>query len=107
MCLNIYICTFTVFILHTSDAVVGLERTLYNFPEDVGVVEVCAIVYSPTIFCPIEFPFDVSLSTSDNTAGMVCSISTALLCVTCFTLHIHRGTHGLHWTLKDLDFSCM
>ena len=50
----------------------GLERTFYSVPEDVGVVEVCAIVYSPTIDCPINFPFDVSLSTSDRTAGMVC-----------------------------------
>ena len=48
----------------------GLERTFYSVPEDVGVVEVCAIVYSPNIVCPINFPFDVSLSTSDNTAGI-------------------------------------
>ena len=50
----------------------GLERTLYSVSEDVGVVEVCAIVYSPTIDCPIIFPFDVSVSTSDNTAGIDC-----------------------------------
>ena len=56
----------------TSEAVVGLERTIYSIFEDVGVVEVCAIVYSPTIDCPIVFPFDVSLSTSDNTAGIGC-----------------------------------
>ena len=40
-------------------------------PEDVGVVEVCAIVYSPTIDCPIAFPFDVGLSTSDGSAGNI------------------------------------
>ena len=67
MCLYIYF-----YHTFTSEAVVGLERTFYNVSEDVGVVEVCAIVYSPTIVCPIEFPFDVSLSTSDNTASMVC-----------------------------------
>ena len=50
----------------------GLEKTFYQVSEDVGVVEVCAIVYSPTIVCPIAFPFDVSLSTDDNTAGIVC-----------------------------------
>ena len=50
----------------------GLERTFYNVSEDVGVLEVCAIVYSPTITCPIALPFDVSLSTSDSTAGIVC-----------------------------------
>ena len=56
----------------TSEAVVGLERTSYNVSETVGVVEVCAIVYSPTIVCPFNFSFDVSLSTSNNTAGIVC-----------------------------------
>ena len=55
----------------TSEAVVGLENTIYSVSENVGVVEVCAIVYSPTIDCPIEIPFDVSLSTSDNTAGIM------------------------------------
>ena len=52
-------------------AVVGLEKTFYSVSEDVGVVEVCAIVYSPTIDCPIAFPFDVGLSTLDNTAGNI------------------------------------
>ena len=57
--------------LHTAEAVVGLEKTIYSVSEDVGVVEVCAIVYSPTIVCPIAFPFDVSLSTDDGSAGIV------------------------------------
>ena len=48
----------------------GLEKTFYQVSEDVGVVEVCAIVYSPTIFCPISFPFNVSLSTGDDSAGI-------------------------------------
>ena len=47
----------------------GLERTVYNVLENVGVVEVCAIVYSPDIDCPIQFPFNVSLSTRNGTAG--------------------------------------
>ena len=49
---------------------VGLEKTFYQVREDVGVVEVCAIVYSPTIDCPIEFLFNVSLSTRNNSAGI-------------------------------------
>ena len=65
----------------------GLERTSYGFSEDVGLVEVCAIVYSPTIDCPINFPFDVSLSTSNNTAGIfllnVPFNFNASLCVNC------------------------
>ena len=56
------------------DAVVGLERTFYQVSENVGVVEVCAIVYSPNITCPnitcpIGFPFDVRLRTRDGSAG--------------------------------------
>ena len=47
----------------------GLEKTFYNVTEDVGVVEVCAVVYSPTIDCPIAFPFDVRLLTRDGSAG--------------------------------------
>ena len=64
MCLCIY--SLHIFI---SEAVVGLEKTIYSVSEYVGVLELCAIVYSPTVDCPIVFPFDVSLSTSDNTAG--------------------------------------
>ena len=52
-----------------TDAVVGLERTFYQASEDVGVVEVCAIVRNPTIVCPIAFPFNINFSTADTTAG--------------------------------------
>ena len=50
-------------------AVVGLERTFIRVLEDVGVVELCAIVRAPVITCPIDYPFDVRLSTDDGTAG--------------------------------------
>ena len=58
-----------LYILFTSEAVVGLEWTFYQVSENAGVVEMCAIVYSPTIDCPITFPFNVSLSTSVDSAG--------------------------------------
>ena len=58
----------------------GLERTFYNVSEDVGVAEVCAIVYSPNITCPIAFPFNVSISTSDNTAGNFLNLLNYVLC---------------------------
>ena len=50
---------------------VGLEKTFLSVVEDVGAVELCAIIYMPdgTVNCPIVFPFTVSLSTSDFTAG--------------------------------------
>ena len=50
-------------------AVVGLERTLYHASEVVGVVEVCAVVYSPNIECPIEFLFGVTLYANDTGTG--------------------------------------
>ena len=52
-------------------AVVGLEMTSYTVLESVGVVEVCTIVYSPSLLCPIDYPFNVSFSTGDGTAGNV------------------------------------
>ena len=50
---------------------VGLEETLYQVSEDVGVVEVCAIVHRPdgNILCAISYVFNVILSTSDDSAG--------------------------------------
>ena len=55
-------CVYTV-------AEVGLERTIYQVSEDDGVVEVCVVVYSPVIECPIQFAFEVRLSTTNNSAG--------------------------------------
>ena len=68
-----HIDTTCVYILFTlsSEAVVGLENTFYEVSEDAGSVEVCAIVYSPSIDCPIVFPFNISLSTINNTAGII------------------------------------
>ena len=67
-----------IYLYTNAVAVVGLERTFYDVLESVGVVEVCAIVYQPDggITCPIAFPFNVSLSTRDGTAG---NGSTALI----------------------------
>ena len=38
--------------------------------ETAGFVEICAVVFEPTITCPIEFDFNVSLSTCDGSAGV-------------------------------------
>ena len=54
-----------------TEAVVGLEITSYTVSENVGVVEVCTIVYSPSLPCPISHPFEVTFSTVDGTAGNV------------------------------------
>ena len=62
----------------SSEAMVGLESTLYTVSEDEGLVEVCAVVYSPSGDCPITYPFNVVLSTEDgiepNRAGMYVSL---------------------------------
>ena len=52
-----------------SVAVVSLESVYQEIGEDQGVVEVCVIVSLPDIECPVQFPFTVTLSTSDVSAG--------------------------------------
>ena len=61
-----------------AEVVVGLGETVYQVSEDVGVVEVCAVVYKPdsTVLCPISLPFNISLSTSDARAGVYHCYST-------------------------------
>ena len=59
-CCDVYMYIFTLV------ALVGLESTSYNVSENDGVVEVCAVVYSPDISCPINFAFDVSVTTSSD-----------------------------------------
>ena len=61
--------TYRQFLLLLAVTVVGLGEMFYNVLEDVGMVEVCAIVYSPVVDCPVEFAFDVRLTTGDNSAG--------------------------------------
>jgi hypothetical protein len=79
----------TICITDNDTAVVGLEETSYTVSEDVGFVNVCAIVYSPSIDCPIEFPFSVGLSTRDGLATSSMDygalMSTILLFDTCQT----------------------
>jgi hypothetical protein len=58
----------SILIVDDDRAVVGLEMTFFSVSEGVGYVELCAYVSFPEITCPIEFPFEVGLSTSDGTA---------------------------------------
>ena len=53
----------------SAGARVGLEQTFFRENEDVGVIELCAVVFEPDIECPIKFTFDVSLYTADGSAG--------------------------------------
>ena len=54
---------------YSAGARVGLEQTFFRENEDVGVIELCAVVFEPDIECPIKFTFDVSLYTADGSAG--------------------------------------
>ena len=49
----------------------GLEWTSYTVSVNVSMVEVCTIVYSPFLTCPIDHPFNVRFSTDDGTTGNV------------------------------------
>ena len=50
-------------------AVVGLEKTFYKVYEEELFVEVCVVVDSPSIDCPIQFSFDFYLWTEDKEAS--------------------------------------
>ena len=50
---------------------VGLDKTYYPVLEDtIGGIEICVTVNSSCVNCPIEFPFSVTLTAIDGTAGM-------------------------------------
>ena len=55
--------------MFASAAVVGLEQVQYSVNEEDGVIEVCAVVSSPDIDCPVDFSFKVKFFTADVTAG--------------------------------------
>ena len=48
--------------------IVGLEDTSYTVNEDVGHVDVCALITNSES-CPLQFVFNITLSTRDDTAG--------------------------------------
>ena len=50
---------------------IGLEQTFFTVSEDIGVAEICAVVFLPDITCPVEFPFEILLQTASRTAGRV------------------------------------
>ena len=50
-------------------AKVGLDSTFYKVDEDVGTLKVCAAVKKAIDICHIQFPFNISLSTRDGSAG--------------------------------------
>ncbi|CAI8015468.1 hypothetical protein GBAR_LOCUS9583, partial [Geodia barretti] len=103
----------TICIVDDDVAVVGLEMTVYSVSEGDGNVEVCAVVHSPNIDCPIEFSFAVNLTTKDGTAISPMdygALSTTLMFDTCETRKctniaianddIPEGTESFNVTLE-------
>ena len=72
---------YTVLLLCVSSvytvAVVCLENTVYHDTDSDGIVEVCVVVDEPNIDCPITFPFNVTLSTSDGKFNVGCLLNSA------------------------------
>ena len=54
----------------TTDATVGLESSTYTVAEG-EKVEVCAVVKSPDIECPINYQFRLDIRTARGSAGIV------------------------------------
>ena len=85
---------FSLLIFLPLDIMVGLERTYYIVPEDVGMVEVCASIFSAMkVECPVSFAFNVLLSTvSDTATGNWCM---ALLFISYIVLETIMSTPAL------------
>ena len=58
---------------NNSNVALGAQATTntYSVGEDVELVEVCVVVHTPTISCPIQFPFNVSLNVFTGNAGIL------------------------------------
>ena len=52
-------------------ATVGLEMTSYSIQEDGVMIYVCAEVLEPDLQCPALFPFNVTFTTDDDSAGII------------------------------------
>ena len=59
-----------IIIIIATGATVSLEQTRYRVDGGVSEIEVCARILSPSISCPIKFPFEVGLATDHQSAGV-------------------------------------
>ena len=63
-------CYFVASFPHPVDIDVGLESISNTVEENFGEVEVCVTIQRVTNSCAIGFPFSVTLSTTDDSAGI-------------------------------------
>ena len=54
---------------------VAFERVVTGVGEDQGMIRVCVRIFSPSVDCPVVFPFELIITTSDGTAGTLQQIS--------------------------------
>ena len=83
-----------ILFVSTTAIEVGLEKSSYSVREDVGHVEVCVVVTSPTSGCPVAYNFSVLVVNLAGSAGVcvcvVCSSFTYSIfnnCATCLLPH--------------------
>ena len=56
--------------MFSLEVTVRMEDVVYQVSEDVGSVQVCAVIHNPhSTDCPVDFAISVRLSTADDTAG--------------------------------------
>ena len=59
-------------LIYFAGAEICLENTVYH---DVGeIVQVCAVIRSPEVTCPIQFAFNIILSTVTGMSPIVSSL---------------------------------
>ena len=61
--------TWLFLCIGVAGVVVGWEETLYTTSESDEVVEVCVMATGTNPHCPYNIPFDLLLTTVDNSAG--------------------------------------
>ena len=54
---------------HIIDATVGFMPSQITVSEEDGTAHVCVEITRPDIPCPVEYPFNLVITTADGTAG--------------------------------------
>ena len=71
-----------------------IESAVYQVSEDVGSVDVCAVIQSPPgVECPVEFSISVTISTSDGSAGIYLTMTEIYVSV---HVHIYHYSSSLY-----------
>ena len=88
-----------VLFISPSAVTVHMEQVTYEVEENVGSVEVCAVIRSPPgVECPVDFSVSVTISTSDDTARTYLYNYKLHVCV-CTLMHFY--SHSLYLWLVN------